>query len=324
MGYHDNYSLDTCSSVCLTEQMTTISPAAHNLAQLADPEVGPLDGLIDLDRYPLDQPGSPAWKKLVLDVRGQLDENGSACLAGFLTSEALGNAATEVAAIARHVPIREHSGSVYARTDLEAELDAGDPRRARLAWNAGHVTRDMFPPYSPAHRLYVSACFKAFIASVVGQERVFEYADPLAGLVATVLPPEGQYPWHYDTNEYVVTIMTQQPESGGVFEYHRDLRSPGDENLGGLGSVLAGEPDAPARSLDIVPGDLQLFLGRYSLHQVTKVIGDVDRHVLVLSYAERPGVIGPVDRTRSVYGRITEAHLLAEQTRLADNDGLIL
>jgi hypothetical protein len=304
--------------------VTINSLAAHNQAQLADPEIGPLEGLIDLDRYPLHQPGSPAWKELVSDVRGQLEEAGSACLAGFLTSEALSSAAAEVASIARHVPIREHWGSVYARTDLEAELDPDDPRCAQLTWNAGHVTRDMIPPYSPAHRLYVSACFKAFIASVVGKERVFEYADPLAGLVATVLPPGGQYPWHYDTNEYVVTIMTQQPESGGVFEYHRDLRSPGDENLRGLSSVLAGEPDESVRSLDIVPGDLQLFLGRYSLHQVTRVAGDVDRHVLVLSYAERPGVIGPVDRTRSVYGRITEAHLLAEQACFADNDGLIL
>lgn len=304
--------------------MTTNSLAAHNLAQLADPEVGPLEGLIDLDRYPLDQPGSPAWKELVRDVQRQLADEGSACLAGFLTSGALSDAAAEIAAIAEHVPIREQWGSVYARTDLEAELDADDPRRARMVWNAGHVTRDMIPPYSPAHRLYVSACFKAFIAAAVGQERVFEYADPLAGLVATVLPPGGQYPWHYDTNEYVVTIMTQEPESGGVFEYHRNLRSPGDENLCGLGAVLTGEPDEPVRSIDIVAGDLQLFLGRYSLHQVTRVSGDVDRHVLVLSYAERPGVIGPVDRTRSVYGRITEAHLLAEQTRLADNDGLIL
>jgi hypothetical protein len=294
------------------------------MAQLADPEVGPLEGLIDLDRYPLHQPGSPAWKELVLDVRGQLDEEGSACLGGFLTSEALRNAAAEVDAIAQHVPIREQWGSVYARTDLEADLDADDPRCAQLTWNAGHVTRDMIPPYSPAHRLYVSACFKSFIAAVVGQERVFEYADPLAGLVATVLPPGGQYPWHYDTNEYVVTIMTQQPESGGVFEYHRNLRSPGNENLTGLGAVLNGVPDEPVRSINIVPGDLQLFLGRYSLHQVTRVNGGIDRHVLVLSYAERPGVIGPVDRTRSVYGRITEAHLLAEQTRLADNDGLIL
>lgn len=182
----------------------------------------------------------------------------------------------------------------------------------------------MIPPFAMAHRLYVSPLFKRFIGACVDQSQVFEYADPLAGLVATVLPPQGQYPWHYDTNEFVVTIMTQKPEAGGDFEYHKDLRTPGDENFDGLARVLSGEPEHPARCVETHPGDLQLFLGRYSLHQVTPVTGTRERHVLVLSYADRPGVIGPVDRTRSVYGRVTEAHLMAEQVRLATSDGLIL
>ncbi len=122
----------------------------------------------------------------------------------------------------------------------------------------------------------------------------------------------------------MVTIIIQPPDSGGSFEYHRNLRAPGDENLDGLGAVLAGDPDDSPRFVSAKAGDLQLFLGRYSLHRVAEVAGATDRHVLVLSYADRPGVIGPVDRTRSVYGRITEAHLLAEQARLAENDGLIL
>ncbi len=291
--------------------------------RFADPEYGPLDGMVDLARYPIDDLAG-AGAEVVAEARAQLKANGCVTLAGFLTAQGLEAAAGEIAACAEHVMIRQHQGSVYARTDLEAGLDPDDPRLVRMAWHAGHVTRDMIPPFSTAHRLYVSPVLKAFIAAAVGQERVFEYADPLAGLVATVLPPGGCYPWHYDTNEYVVTIMTQQPEAGGGFEYHQDLRCPYDENLAGLSAVLTDRPDRPARVVQASPGDLQLFLGRYSLHRVTEVLGPTARHVLVLSYGDRPGVIGPVDRTRSVYGRVTEAHLMAEQARLAVNDGLIL
>ncbi|MGA9278136.1 HalD/BesD family halogenase [Ilumatobacter sp.] len=294
------------------------------MSSLADPEIGALDGLVDLERYPLDRPGSEMWSELVEAGRRDLAEHGSMCLTQFLKPDALTNTAAEIAAIATHIPILEQMSSVYARDAIEADLDSDDPRRVRMARSAGHVTRDMIPPYSPAHRLYVSACFKVFIAALVGEERVFEYADPLAGLVATVLPPGGSYPWHYDTNEYVVTLMLQPAEEGGVFEYHQNLRSPGDENLAGLGRVLARDPAEPARRISVAAGDLQLFLGRYSLHQVTEVAGTLDRHVLVLSYADRPGVIGPADRTRAVYGRVTEAHLVADQARLAENDGLIL
>ncbi len=294
------------------------------MTTLADPEIGLLSGLVDLERYPLDAPGSPGWLALLDQVRAQLAVEGCVTLPGFLDADALAQSRKDIAAAAEHVPLRTQRGSVYARADLEATLEEDDPRRMQLEWFAGHVTRDMIPPYAAAHRLYVSGLFKQFVAAAVDHDRVFEYADPLAGLVATILPPGGRYPWHYDTNEFVVTIMTQAPESGGVFEYHQDLRSPGDENLDGLGRALRGTSEQPPRAISCVPGDLQLFLGRYSLHQVSEVGGDTARHVLVLSYADRPGVIGPVDRTRAVYGRVTEAHLLAEQQQLATNDGLIL
>lgn len=292
------------------------------LTTLADPETGTLDDLVDADRYPIDQPG--AAEQLGAEVATQLLADGAVTLPGFLRADALASIACDLDAAVPHVAIRRHEASVYHRAALEAELPADDPRCMRQTWFAGHVTRDMIPVYSPAHRLYVSPWFKRFIASCVGQERVFEYADPIAGLVATILPPGGQYPWHYDTNEFVVTIMIREPEAGGVFEYAQNLRRPGDENLDGLGRVLAGQDDDQLRSSHVGAGDLQLFLGRYSLHRVTQVTGRQARHVLVLSYADRPGVIGPLDRTRSVYGRVTEAHLIAAETAAAGPDGLVL
>ncbi len=297
------------------------------LEQLADPEAGDLFDIIDLDRYPIDDPGSAVWNELILQARQRLAEDGCLVLPSFLRPAALLAAAEEIGELATHVPIRKHTSTVYARRDLEIALPADDPRVHRLEWNAGHVTRDMIPPYSVAHRIYASAVFKSFIAACTHRDRIFEYADPLAGLVATVLPPGGTYPWHYDTNEFVVTIMTRKPEAGGKFEYSPNLRSPGDENLSGLANVLSGACVEPIRSVDMEPGDMQLFLGRYSLHRVTPTAGSSHRHVMVFSYADRPGVIGPVDRTRSVYGRVTEAHLVAEELRLSvasSADGLIL
>ena len=294
------------------------------LERLANPEAGDLSDVIDLERYPIDQPGTQRWTAMIEQIHRRLAHDGCLVLAEFLRPAALELAEEEIASMAEHVPIRRHSSTVYARADLESMLPAGDPRLEKLTWNAGHVTRDMVAPYTVAHRIYASAYFKQFIAACTNKERVFEYADPLAGLVATVLPPAGAYPWHYDTNEYVVTIMTRKPDGGGVFEYCPDLREPGDENLSGLADVLSGRHPEMIRHVDVEPGDLQLFMGRYSLHQVTETTGATDRHVMVFSYAERPGVIGPVDRTRAVYGRVTEAHLVAEAAAARSSDGLIL
>jgi len=292
---------------------------------LADPEHGTLDDFVDTRRYALGSSGSVKERELLIaQTSERLRQDGAATLDGFVRSEALQAMAAQIAAAAEHAPIRRHRATVYARTDLEATLSRDDPRSVKQEWYAGHVTRDMIAPHTAAARLYVSPAFKRFIAQVVGVERVFEYADPLAGLVATVLPPGGQYPWHYDTNEFVVTLMLQKPEGGGQFEYHHNLRSTGDENVEGLGRVLGGDATDDVRISNVEPGDLQLFVGRHSLHRVTEVIGKRSRHVLVLSYADRPGVIGPLDRTRSVYGRVTEAHLLAAEHRRDGTDGLIL
>lgn len=292
--------------------------------QYADAEFGVIDDIVDTGLYPVTDAGSPAWTALVDQCRGEIAELGCLVLRDFLRPQARQTAAVEITELAKYVPIRHEMSTVYARTELEADLDVDDPRRITFRRGAGHITRDMLGPHTVAHRLYASPQFKAFVKECVGVESIFEYADPLAGLIATVVPPGNELTWHYDTNEFVVTLMTQRSEAGGQFCFAPNLRSPGDENLDGLGAVLR-DPDHPAiRTIDLRPGDLQIFLGRYSLHKVAEVAGSVDRHVVVLSYSDRPGVIGPVDRTRAVYGRVTEAHLVAERCKLDSADGLML
>lgn len=292
--------------------------------RFADPEVGALDDIVDLARYPIDAPESDGWAAIIASIETQLATDGCVVLRGFLNPAALAQARDELAATAPYATIRDWSASVYARSDSEIDLPVDDPRRVVCVNRLGHVTRDQFAPNALLTRLYVSPIFKAFVAACVGERRIFEYADPLAGLIATIIPPGGSKAWHYDTNEYVVTIMTQAGDQGGDFDFSPNLRRPGDENLDGLRRVLTEEPSDMIVRKSLRPGDLQLFLGRYSLHRVTQVDGHTERHVAVLSYANRPGVIGPVDRTRAVYGRVTEAHLIAEEFPQIAPDGLIV
>ncbi|MEM9204188.1 MAG: hypothetical protein AAGC53_21320 [Actinomycetota bacterium] len=281
---------------------------------LADPELGRLDDLVDLDRYPIHRPDHDDWTETVVAIRNQLATDGAAALPGFVRASAVAQLATELERLRPFVQISTDHRDPYGRTSSADNLP-------QSAWTAGHVTRDMLPPQSTAQRLYVAPGFKRFVAACLDRDRVFEYADPLAGLVATVLPPGGQYGWHYDTNAFVVTLSVQVADTGGMFEFVPALRRPGDENLHGLRRVLRGD-HRNVRGVDSSPGSLQIFFGRYALHRVTEVTGTTDRLTLVLSYADQPGVIGPIERTRNVYGRVTEAHLVAGGA-LAGSDGLI-
>jgi hypothetical protein len=83
--------------------------------------------------------------------------------------------------------------------------------------------------------------------------------------------------------------------------------------------VLAGGRDG-VRQLDLMPGDLQLFAGRYSLHRVTPVAGTVPRYIGLPSYVHDPYRMNRSFHSETLYGRATEQH---RERELVLVDGLV-
>src|SRR5699024_4455660 len=106
--------------------------------------------------------------------------------------------------------------------------------------------------------------------------------------------------------------MSRRPQCGGYFEYGPRIRNPDSENFGAVQDVLQGDRST-VKSLQLQPGDLQIFYGRYSLHRVARVEGPVERHTVIFGYAREPGFIGRAERTRRIFGRIAPIH--AQQLR---------
>lgn len=116
-------------------------------------------------------------------------------------------------------------------------------------------------------------------------------------------------------------MLLKPATSGGRFEYAPNLRSAEDECYAHVSRVLNGDRNRVVR-LKLEPGDLQVFLVRFSLHRVTENSGEDDRLLPIISYAEKPGMIGSVYRTRELYGKVTETHLRAEGNSVR-NDALM-
>ena len=114
---------------------------------------------------------------------------------------------------------------------------------------------------------------------------------------------EGHYfPWHFDGNEFTFSILIQEAEEGGLFEFVPDIRKPGDENLESVKSILKGSR-VRVRSLKLRPGDMQLFKGLYSLHLVTRVRGKINRIIALSSYTTHPGMMNRPEHSIQVYGK---------------------
>ena len=290
--------------------------------KLADAERMDLSDFVDTARYPLHDPESDTLGAVIKEARADLDREGCAVLRGFMRPEVLEQARRESMDLADR--------SFYNTTDVNAyftaddpSLPESDPRRMFMRRTSGFVTRDLITADTLIHRLYVSTAMKSLVARCLGEETIYEYADPFAGLVLNVLPDGTEQPWHYDTNEFIVTMMTQQPETGGVFEYCPNIRTPGDENHTGVGGVIRGEDRTPVKQLALRPGDLQLFKGRFSLHRITQVGGETPRLTAIFAYSQEPDMVGRLERTRQLYGRVSEKHIQAETRRVERHDALI-
>ena len=231
--------------------------------------------------------------------------------------DALRQEALERAAAAYYSPNKECN--VYLG-EGDPDLPSRHPRNRFMPRTNGFVTADAFGEDTSSHRLYHWAPLGRFLADCLGKEQLFIYEDPVSNMIVNVCQPGQQFNWHYDTNEFTITMLLHGATSGGRFEYVPNLRSPHDECYDDVARLLDGDRNG-VRQLTLNAGDLQFFLGRFSLHQVTPNNGDTNRLLLIMSFAEEPGMIGSSYRVKDLYGKTTDAHATAEH--LARTDQLL-
>lgn len=272
------------------------------------------DQVVDTDRYPLADPDSPEAQAVVDRARRELAEVGCTVLPDFVRPSLRGTLREECAGFAPLAHFDVETVNVY-NIALDADLPEDHPGRRTFERGNAFVARDRIPAGSLISVLYSDPAFQRFVARCFDLPRLHELADPLSGLVLNVVEPGREHPWHFDTNEFTVSMLTQDAEGGGEFEYCPNIRSARDEHIDDVRAVLDGQGGRLTRRLPLRPGDLQLFRGRYSLHRVSPVRGATARHSAIFAYSERPGVIGSVSRTRQLFGRVLPAHLAAETVR---------
>lgn len=261
---------------------------------------------IDLDRYPLDRPQGAGHAALLARLQAELAADGCAVLKGFVRPELLPELVAEADRVSPAAHRSCNRTNVYFTADDPA-LPADHPARRFYDRSNAFVPADNFGPDSILRAIYEWPAFAPFIQAALQEDRFYRYADPLADVIVNVVEQGGGFPWHFDTNNYTVTLAIQNGEAGGLFEYVPWARSAEDENHEGVAAVLDGRSDA-VRSLSLEPGDLQIFKGRYALHRVSPVSGARPRYVGIFSFVEQPGMVARPERCRQLYGRVLPIH----------------
>ena len=263
--------------------------------------------MIDFDALPLDRPDSSACADLVARVQADLARDGCAVIKRVLTDDGLAALVAEADGVADRAHRSYNRTNPYFTQDDDS-LPEDHPKRRFYDRSNAFIPADNFAPDGPLRRIHDHPGFDPFIRDCLQEDRFFRYADPLADVIVNTAGQGPGFPWHFDTNNFTVTLAIQNAESGGAFEYAAGIRTATDENFAEVARVLDGTSDR-VTVLHLEPGDLQIFKGRYSLHRVAPLKGDRPRHVAIFSYVEEPGMVGSPERTRQLYGRVLPIHL---------------
>ena len=250
-----------------------------------------------------------------------LRSHGCAVIADLLVPDAIDRINDEIVARKHTTHYSTQVINPYFHTERDPAYDDGHPVNTFLERSSGFIPGDSWEPGCATDVLFRSPSMARFLADCLEVPELHCYADPLAGLTANILDSGQQFTWHFDTNDFAVTVLVQEAERGGAFQYVPAIRSGQHEGFDAIQAVLESGDAAAERpeveTLELRPGDLQIFRGRYSLHRVERVAADSrPRHAAIFAYTEQAGVIGRVARTMQLFGRILPEHERAEVERV--------
>jgi hypothetical protein len=261
--------------------------------------------LINLARYPINNPEAPEYQKILQGVHAALSNDGCAVLKGFLTPAGVQALAKEANAASPNAHASFNRTNPYFTQDDE-NLPADHPMRQFYDRSNAFIPADNFTKQGALRQVQDHAGFDSFIQACLGEKDFYRYADPLADAIINMAGAGNGFPWHFDTNNFTVTLAVQNAEQGGAFEYAPNIRRDG-ESFDEVSAVLQERSDK-VKVLNLEPGDLQLFRGRYSLHRVAPLSGQIPRYVAIYSYVDQPDMVATPERCQQLYGRTLPIH----------------
>jgi len=256
--------------------------------------------LVDLERYPLDALDGAAGRALIADCRRQFARDGACNLPGFLSAAGVAALAGEAAALMPQAYFKSARRNAYFTPDDPA-LPQDHPRRIFFHTQIGQVAWDQIGAASEIARLYRWPALTAFLQQALDLTALYPMADAFQAVNYTYFRDGDHQAWHFDDGEFVITLLLQEADEGGVFEYAPGVRSLGDENEAEVASVLRGGSDRVV-ALPRSAGTLTLFRGMHSVHRVSTVAGGTPRITAILSYDVTPGCVAGDDVNVFTYG----------------------
>ena len=156
--------------------------------------------ILDLDRYPLDQPESSRTTGLIRTCRHDLEQTGMFNLIGLIRPRAVAAAAQELKPLTETAAFTHRRWhNIYFEPPIEGVAD--DHPALALRETVNHTICSDQMPDSIVCRIYEWTPLVDFIAAVMQKPRLYLMQDPLARANVMTYREGEALNWHFDRSE---------------------------------------------------------------------------------------------------------------------------
>ena len=155
-------------------------------------------GIVDLEKYPIQDSQSGEYRKLLAETRTTYETEGIVILPNFLTAQAIAESVAEVVGARGEEWFTQSTHNVF--------LDSGDShlppehiRNRQLPTSVASLAYDKLSRQGPLLSLYHSESFTVFLSQVLGLDQFYRLEDPLGAASINISPEGTSQNWYLRT-----------------------------------------------------------------------------------------------------------------------------
>ena len=191
--------------------------------------------------------------------------------------------------------------NVYV-SDYDHKFLPESPRNRIMSTTKKCIPNDLIPKDSILQILYDSSFLKDFFCELLDKENLYPYEDSLSSININYYDKGDALGWHFDNSDFTITLLVKNCTKGGVYEFFNDIRyKDGKEDYEFVEKILDNKIEGT--KVKSFEGDLMVFKGNKSIHQVTPV-EEGERILVTFNYNEKMGVSLSEKSRKTFFGRV--------------------
>lgn len=231
----------------------------------------------------------------------KLEKDGILIFNSFIGTDGLKTLQDEANDLKKHSYRSSSEYNVYI-SEYDNAFSSDSPRNRIMSTSKKCIPNDLIPKDSILQRLYDSSFLKDFFCELLDKENLYPYEDSLSSININYYDKGDALGWHFDNSDYTITLLIKNCTKGGVYEFFNDMRyKDGKEDYAFVEKILDNE--VSGTKIDSFEGDLMIFKGNKSIHQVTAV-EEGERILVTFNYNEKIGVSLSEKSRKTFFGRI--------------------